>query len=174
MVIVQNPANQLSVSHNLVKRGNFAVFSPKHEIACHVALVKICKSKLRISSGTWTTRVKLIMIGRRSNDKIPVNWKSIPPFADMMMAILTWQHDDDTTIWRPYDNVMIRLEYIPGNIAVNWSSSIPPFVGGGGNRAEMHEKWHRSTLFLQLLPQTEKAQLVTPQTIKYRYRTVTF
>ena len=47
-------------------------------------------------------------------------------------------------------------------------------VGGGGNRAEKHKKWHRSTLFLQLLPQTEKAQLVTPQTTKYRYRRVTF
>ena len=51
---------------------------------------------------------------------------------------------------------------------------LEPLVAGGDNWAEMHRKWCRSTLFVQLLPQTEKAQLVTPQTIKYRYRTVMF
>ena len=32
--------------------------------------------------------------------------------------------------------------------------------------------WHRTTVCEQLLPETEKAQSVTPQTTKYRYRTV--
>ena len=45
-------------------------------------------------------------------------------------------------------------------------------LGGGDNLAKKHENWHRSTLYVQLLPQTEKAQSMTPQTTKYRYRTV--
>ena len=45
-------------------------------------------------------------------------------------------------------------------------------VAGGDNWAKKHENWHRSTLYVQLLPQTGKAQSMTPQTTKYRYRTV--
>ena len=41
---------------------------------------------------------------------------------------------------------------------------------GGDNWAEMHRNRHRPIQFLQLLPQTEKAQSVNPQTTKYRYR----
>ena len=55
-----------------------------------------------------------------------------------------------------------------------WSPDDALMIAGGGNWAEMHRKWCRSTLFVQLLPQTEKAQLVTPQTIKYGYKTVIF
>ena len=51
---------------------------------------------------------------------------------------------------------------------------ISQLVGGGDNWAEKHRNRHRSILILQLLPQTAKAQSMTPQTIKYRYRTVTF
>ena len=47
-------------------------------------------------------------------------------------------------------------------------------VAGGDNWAEKHQKLRKSTQFVHLLPQTQKAQLVTPQTIKYRYRTVIF
>ena len=47
------------------------------------------------------------------------------------------------------------------------------FLGGGGdNWAKKHGKWHRTTVCEQLLPETGKAQSVTPQTTKYRYRTV--
>ena len=45
-------------------------------------------------------------------------------------------------------------------------------IAGGGKWAKMGEKLHRSPLYVQLLAQTEKAQSVTPQTTKYRYRTV--
>ena len=54
---------------------------------------------------------------------------------------------------------------------------IPMFMtnlAGGDNWGKKHDKLHRSTLFVQLLPQTGKAQSVTPQTTKYTYRTVTF
>ena len=47
-------------------------------------------------------------------------------------------------------------------------------LGGGDNRAEKHRNRHRSILILKLLPQTAKAQSMTPQTTKYRHRTVTF
>ena len=55
-----------------------------------------------------------------------------------------------------------------------WMAIFGHEVAGGDNWAKKHEKWHRSTLFVQLLPQTGKAQSVTPQTTKYPYRTVTF
>ena len=41
-------------------------------------------------------------------------------------------------------------------------------IAGGDNWAEKHEKWHRLSQNVQFLPQTEKAQSVTPQTTKYR------
>ena len=41
-------------------------------------------------------------------------------------------------------------------------------VAGGDNWAKKHEKEHKLPLYVQLLPQTEKAQPVTPQTTKYR------
>ena len=47
-------------------------------------------------------------------------------------------------------------------------------LAGGDNWAEMHRNRHRPILFLQLLPQTEKAQSINPQTTKYRYRRGTF
>ena len=47
-------------------------------------------------------------------------------------------------------------------------------IGGGDNWAKKHEKWHRTTVCEQLLPEIEKAQSVTPQTTKYRYRAVIF
>ena len=47
-----------------------------------------------------------------------------------------------------------------------------PVVAGGDKWAKKHEKWHRPALYVQLLAQTEKPQWVTPQTTKYRYRTV--
>ena len=43
---------------------------------------------------------------------------------------------------------------------------------GGDNWAKKHGKWHRTTVCEQLLPEIEKDQSVTPQTTKYRYRTV--
>ena len=45
-------------------------------------------------------------------------------------------------------------------------------IAGGDKWAKKHGKWHRSALYVQLLAQTEKPQWVTPQTTKYRYRTV--
>ena len=47
-------------------------------------------------------------------------------------------------------------------------------IAGGDNLAELHRNRHRAILFLQILPQTEKAQSVNPQTTKYRYRRGTF
>ena len=46
------------------------------------------------------------------------------------------------------------------------------WLAGGDKWAKKREKWHRSTQYVQLLARTEKAQWVTPQTTKYRYRTV--
>ena len=43
---------------------------------------------------------------------------------------------------------------------------------GGDNWAKKHEKVHKLPLYVQFLPQTEKAQPVTTQTPKYRYRAV--
>ena len=46
------------------------------------------------------------------------------------------------------------------------------WVEGGDNWAKKHGKWHRTTVCEQLLPEIGKAQSVTPQTTKYKYRTV--
>ena len=63
------------------------------------------------------------------------------------------------------------LRYWCINYPGSWQSCHPSLgslgvkltkVAGGDNWAEMHQKWHKSTQFVQLLPQTEKAQLVTP------------
>ena len=45
-------------------------------------------------------------------------------------------------------------------------------LAGGDNWAKKHGKWHRTAVCEQLLPEIEKAESVTPQTSKFRYRRV--
>ena len=47
-------------------------------------------------------------------------------------------------------------------------------IAGGDNWPKKHEKLQWSTLFVQFLHQTKKAQSMTPQTTKYRCRTVIY
>ena len=47
-----------------------------------------------------------------------------------------------------------------------------PTLEGGDNWAKKHGKWHRTAVCEQLLPEIEKAESVTPQTSKFRYRRV--
>ena len=64
------------------------------------------------------------------------------------------------------------LARINFTLALSACWAVPSIIAGGDNWAKKHENWHRSTLYVQLLPQTGKAQSMTPQTTKYRYRTV--
>ena len=81
------------------------------------------------------------------------------------------------------NSLLLRRRFSAGKNASLVFEELAPFssfqrdnfaacLAGGDKWAKKHGKWHRSALYVQLLAQTEKPQWVTPQTTKYRYRTV--
>ena len=96
-----------------------------------------------------------------------------------MVTIHTYHHQSLPQIKPVVYLLVTTMVVCPLQVLGNQSQALESLkllvtVAGGDNWAKKHEKLHRSTLYVRLRPQTEKYQSVTPQTTKYRYRTVTF
>ena len=164
------------------------VFKHKHQCIPHKFFPKMLKLEphpiLSKKGNDWNLEYHFLIghddqwLERIGQRKI---WRKIlrfiaPGFGGFSSAVILWgcKKSEELT-WQIRFPLKLTLHTAPPTRHPKSDLKCDPaiyslFVAGGDNWAKKYEKQcSSSSLYLQLLPQNEKAQSVTPQTTKYIY-----